>query len=54
MAYSTITSDKSRKAFTLCLGWLVGLHHYYVGNIAKEFYIHALTDLEVLGGLVSN
>jgi restriction system protein len=37
MAYSTITSDKSKKkAFTFCAwgGWF-GLHHYYVGNIGK-------------------
>jgi TM2 domain-containing membrane protein YozV len=37
MAYTTITSDKSKKkALSFCAwgGWF-GLHHYYVGNIGK-------------------
>lgn len=35
--YSTITSDKSKNtALILCVaGGLMGLHHFYVGNIGK-------------------
>lgn len=35
--YTTITSDKSKKTALLCclFGGMLGIHHFYVGNIGK-------------------
>lgn len=51
MAYSTITSDKSKKtALLLCaFGGMLGLHHYYVGNIGKGLLYSFTAGLLLFG-----